>query len=77
MVGVEPVGQAPLLLTMQGTRGGGVKGVIQNPPQVLVWVQVEPVGHGEPGTMQLDRRGFETLCVVARLKDERMSRLRG
>jgi len=78
MVGVhvEPVGQGPLFPIVQGISGGRVCGVKQRPPQVCVGVQVEPVGQGSPERMHVDREGFGTLCEVARVRDETISRLR-
>jgi hypothetical protein len=59
MVGVHvaPVGQGLLSPTVQGTCGGGVTRVKQRPPQVWVWVQVEPVGQGSPERMHVERGG--------------------
>ena len=75
-VHVAPVGHGPLLPTVQGTSGVAVGEVMQRPPQVSVWVQIEPVGQGSPERMQDDRGRFETLFAVARVRDERIRRLR-
>lgn len=45
-VQVEPVGQPVVTPTVQGMLGGGVKMDKQSPPQVIVCVQVDPVGQG-------------------------------
>ena len=52
-VHVEPVGQGPLLPTVQGISGGNVWVLIQRPPhgfveavQYIVGVHVAPVGQG-------------------------------
>ncbi|RMJ26278.1 hypothetical protein PHISP_02855 [Aspergillus sp. HF37] len=48
-VQVEPVGQAVAAPMVQGDKGG--EEVMQSPPQVIVWVQLEPGGQSLPPTM--------------------------
>jgi len=52
MVGVQaaPAGQPPGTPMVHGITGGGVKTDIQRPWQVIVCVQIEPVGQGTPPT---------------------------
>lgn len=63
-VQVEPVGQGPLLPTVQGICGGRVGVLMQRPPQVEVWVQIEPVGQGSPPRIQEDRGGLGLVACV-------------
>ena len=79
MVGVQvaPVGQGALLPTVQGTSGGMLDVIRQSPPQVEVWVQIEPVGQGEPPMLQLERGGKERVAVVAaRVEEEKRMKWR-
>ena len=75
-VHVAPIEHGALLPTVQRTSGGAVDEVMQRPPQVSVWVQIEPAGQGSPERMQDDREGFETLFAVARVREERIRRVR-
>lgn len=63
-VHVEPVGQGPLLPTVQGISGGKVCEVRQRPPHVSVCVQMEPVGQGSPPRVQVTVKTGGAVVVV-------------
>jgi hypothetical protein len=56
-VQVEPVGQGPLLPTVQGITGGITCVAKHKPPHVSVCVQIEPVGQGFPNVQVTENTG--------------------
>ena len=52
--------------------------LMQRPPQVEVWVQMEPAGQGSPPTTQEDKLGGGLVAIVGvrRVRDTRRSGVR-